>query len=93
MPGPRVSTLPDDDLFGSWSVRPLTNLPCRKTLEPQGQEAVMDWLASSRPLVAVAASNGDDPLVVVLAAVAIAVGIAIAFVLSGLWIGWWRQRR
>jgi len=53
----------------------------------------MDWLASSRPLVAVAASNGDDPVVMVLAAVAIAVGIAIAFVLSGLWIGWWRQRR
>lgn len=28
----------------------------------------------------------------VLAGLAIVTGIVVAFILSGLWIGWWRQR-
>jgi hypothetical protein len=28
-----------------------------------------------------------------LAGLAIVIGLVVAFALSGLWIGWWRQRR
>jgi len=35
----------------------------------------------------------DEPAVVLLAATAIIVSILVATFLSGIWLGWWNQRR